>query len=351
MTRIRPVILAGGPGARLWPLSDAARPKPFLKLDGKRSLLDDTLARFADAALFLPPIVACAAAHASSARAALEAAGVGSPELILEPSARDTAAAVAAVAAARHAVDADELILIAPADHVIADAGAFRAGCALGASLAAPGRLVLFGATPTSAHEGYGYIETADRAGAAEVAAFHEKPKGAVAESFFASGRHLWNMGLFLASASTFETLFEAHAPAIYAVARRAVAEGATADGALTLAADVFAGAPKEAFDRAVVEKARGLGVVRLACGWSDVGAWDAVYDALARDADGNALIGDARAIDARGTLVHADGVRVAAIGVEGLAIVATRDAVLVCRREDAQKVKALVEAMKAEGG
>jgi mannose-1-phosphate guanylyltransferase/mannose-1-phosphate guanylyltransferase/mannose-6-phosphate isomerase len=350
VSRIRPIILAGGPGARLWPLSHAERPKPFLKLDGARTLLDHTLARFAAPELFLPPIVACEVAHAPLARTALRAAGVAEPALILEPAARDTAAAVAAAAAERRAAGAtDELVLIAPADHVVADVAAFRAGCARAAERAAEGRLVLFGAAPSSAHEGYGYIEAATPEPVADVVAFHEKPARAQAEAFLAGGRHLWNMGLFLASAATFEALLKAHAPEIQAVARRAVAEGARIDGALVLAPEAFAGAPKAAFDRAVVEKARGVSVVRLACGWSDVGSWDAVHDALPHDGEGNALVGDARVLDARNTLIHADGVRVAAIGVEGLAIVATGNEVLVCRLEDAQEVKALVAAMRTK--
>lgn len=351
MSRIRPVIFAGGPGARLWPLSDAGRPKPFLKLDGEASLLERTLARFDEPSLFLPPIIACEAAHGSLARAALAGAGVAAPALILEPKPRDTAAAVAAVVGARRAAgEADELILIAPADHVIADVAAFRAGCARAAALSRSGRLVLFGAAPSSPHEGYGYIEAGASDDASDVVAFHEKPKRAQAEAFLASGRHLWNMGLFLASAAVFEVLFAKHAPEIYAAARGAVANGAETDGALALESGAFARAPKAAFDRAVVEKARGMGVVRLACGWSDVGAWDAVYEALAHDEQDNALVGDVRAVGTRNTLVHANGVRVATIGVDGLVIVATGDAVLVCRREDAQKVKALVEAMKGEG-
>jgi mannose-1-phosphate guanylyltransferase/mannose-1-phosphate guanylyltransferase/mannose-6-phosphate isomerase len=350
MTRIRPAILAGGPGKRLWPLSDADHPKPFLKLDGVSSLLDQTLARLADPALFASPLIACAAAHAGPARAALAAAGVASPELILEPAPRDTAAAVAAVVAARIAAGArDELILVAPADHVVRDVEAFRSGCARGVEPAAAGRLVLFGAEPTSPHEGYGYIEAAGGGKISRVVSFHEKPDMATAEAFLATGAHLWNMGLFLATGATFETLFEAHAPEILAAARRAVAEGERRDGALALAREAFARAPKAAFDRAVVEKARDVSVVRLACGWSDVGAWDAVYDALERDGAGNAVVGQASLQDVRDTLVHSSGLRIAVMGVEGLVVVATRDGVLVCRRADAQKIKGLIEAMKPE--
>ncbi len=347
MSLIRPVILAGGPGKRLWPLSDADHPKPFLKLDGARSLLDQTLARFADPALFAPPVIACAAAHAEPARAAMAEAGVAVPELILEPEPRDTAAAVAAIVAARRAsTGGDELILVAPADHVVQDADAFRAGCARGAGPAAAGRLVLFGATPTSPHEGFGYIEAVDAGAVSDVASFHEKPDRATAETFLASGAHLWNMGLFLASTATFEALLEAHAPEICDAARRAVAEGERRGGDLALAPEAFAAAPKAAFDRAVVEKARDIAVVRLTCGWSDVGAWDAVYDVLASDAAGNVAIGDVTLMDVRDTLAHSSGPKIAAMGVEGVAIVATRDAVLVCRRADAQKIKALVEAL-----
>jgi mannose-1-phosphate guanylyltransferase/mannose-1-phosphate guanylyltransferase/mannose-6-phosphate isomerase len=347
MTRIRPVILAGGPGLRLWPLSDADHPKPFLKLDGKRSLLDGTIERLLAPDLFAPPVIACAAAHAASARAALEAAAIRPPELILEPAPRDTAAAVAAIVAARRAASAeDELILVAPADHMIRDAEAFRAACARGVDLAAAGRLVLFGAAPTSPHEGYGYIEAADAGEVSDVASFHEKPDRATAEAFLSGGAHLWNMGLFLAATSTFEALFETHAPEIMSIARRAIAEGERSGGALTLAPDVFAAAPKAAFDRAVVEKADGIAVVRVACGWSDLGSWNAVYDALPADAAGNVVVGDARLVEVEGTLVHSSGPKVAVMGVEGLAVITTADGVLVCRRADAQNIKALVAAL-----
>lgn len=352
MSRIRPVVIAGGPGARLWPLSDAQHSKPFLKLDGKRSLLDETLDRFADPVLFASPIVACAAAHSDRVRAALAADGVRDGGLILEPEPRDTAAAIAAIVAARlAAAGPDEILLIAPADHRIADVAGFRAGCAKALALAKQGRLVLFGATPTEPSTGFGYIEPAHGAAREvdDVASFKEKPDRARAESFIAAGC-LWNMGMFLARASTFETLFRAHAPDIYGVASLAVAQGSTENGALTLAPEIFAKAEKKPFDRAVVELARGVAVVRLSVGWSDIGAWNAVWDALPHDAAGNAIVGDATLLDARGCLVHASGLKIAAIGVEGLAVVAVGDTVLVCPLAEAQKVRDLVEAMKRKG-
>lgn len=346
MSTIQPVILAGGPGARLWPLSNAARPKPFLKLDGARSLLDATIDRLADPEIFAPPIIACAAANADGARAALEAANAP-VRLILEPEPRDTAAAIAAVAAARASENPDELVLIAPADHTVGDVAAFRRGCALGGEIAAEGRLVLFGAAPNSPHEGYGYIEAESGAETCAIVSFHEKPNRETAERFLASGAHLWNMGMFLASAATFVEMFEAHAPDILETARAAIDKAARKDGALAVHPETFASARKAPFDRAVVEQVSNAAVVRLSCDWSDVGAWDAVYDALTADQAGNAAVGEAVLIDVKDTLVHANGIRIAAIGVEGLAIVSTPEGVLVCPRDQAQRVKELTEAMK----
>ncbi|MGD2131249.1 MAG: sugar phosphate nucleotidyltransferase [Maricaulaceae bacterium] len=346
MSTIQPVILAGGPGARLWPLSNAARPKPFLKLDGAHTLLDRTIERLADPALFASPVIACAAANAEAAGAALEAAGAPR-RLILEPEPRDTAAAIAAIAAARAAENPDELVLIVPADHTVGDIDAFRRGCALAAEIARKGRLVLFGAAPNCPHEGYGYIEAASDAETCDIVSFHEKPDAETAAAFLASGAHLWNMGMFLAPASVFLAMFESHAPDILGTAQAAVASAETADGALKVKPDVFASARKAAFDRAVVEKVAGAAVVRLSCDWSDVGAWDAVFDTLGKDEAGNAAVGDAHLIGARDTLVHANGLKIAAIGVEGLAIVSTPEGVLVCRRDQAQRVKELTEALK----
>lgn len=348
MTRIRPVIIAGGPGSRLWPLSDATRPKPFLKLDGERTLIAQTLERFADTGLFEPPVIACAAEQAQDARAALAEAGF-QPSLILEPEPRDTAAAIAAVTAARlAAAGPDEILLVAPADHMIADVDGFRAGCAKALPLARNGRLVLFGATPTEPATGFGYIEPAhaDARAVDDVASFKEKPDRDRAEAFLREG-YLWNMGMFLARASTFEALFRVHAPAIYAAASAAVGKGETESGALRLDPATFATVEKRPFDRAVVELARDVAVVRLSVGWSDIGAWDAVWRALPRDAAGNAVVGEATLLDARDTLVHAGGIKVAAIGVQGLAIVAVDDTVLVCPLDQAQKVKDLLDAMK----
>lgn len=351
MSRIRPVILAGGPGARLWPASDAATPKPFLKLDGENTLLGLTLARLDKPDLFAPPIITCAAAMAELSRDAMRAAGIAAPELILEPAPRDTAAAIAAVAAARAAEAPDELVLVLPADHVIEDPGAFQAACARGADAAAGGRFTLFGVEPDGPHTGFGYIEAASKDEVATVAVFHEKPDLPTAEQYYASGKHLWNAGMFLAPVATFAHAFETHAPEIYAVAKTAVAGATREAGALVLDADVFATAPKEAFDRAVVEKLKGeAAVIRLSCGWSDVGAWDAVYDLLRKNADddGNATVGAVALLDAKGVLASTSGPKIAVMGVKDIAVVASPNGVLVCSRDQAQRVKDLIARFKS---
>jgi len=344
MSRIRPVILAGGPGARLWPASDAEHPKPFLKLDGERTLIGHTLDRLNAPDIFLAPIITCAVGMADMSREALRAAGVTEPSLILEPAPRDTAAAIAAIVAARQAVAPDELLLILPADHMIDDVAAFQAACARGADVASGGRLVLFGVTPTSPHTGYGYVEATAAGDIADVISFHEKPDLPTAEAFLATGSHMWNAGMFLAPVATFAAAFTEHAPEIFNVARSAVDKGRHEGDALVLEPDVFKTAPKAAFDRAVVEKLSNLAVVRLSCGWSDVGAWDAVFDMLAKDANGDAAIGDVALLDTHGVLASTTGPRVAVMGLTDVVVVASPHGVLVCSREHAQRVKELLE-------
>jgi len=239
-------------------------------------------------------------------------------------------------------------LMIMPADHMIDDVAAFQAACARGADVAVNGRFVLFGLTPTSPHTGYGYIEAASTDEVASVASFHEKPDLPTAEAFLATGSHMWNAGMFLAPVSTFAAAFTQHAPEIFEIARAAVDKGRHENGALILEPDTFRSAPKAAFDRAVVEKLSDISVVRLSCGWSDVGAWDAVFDILTKDSNGNAAIGDVALLDTHGVMVSTTGPRVAVMGVKDVVVIATPQGVLVCSRDQAQRVKELLERFDA---
>ena len=328
---IRPVILAGGAGTRLWPLSTAARPKHLLPLLGQQSLFEETLARFGDG-FAAPMIVANQAQEADLRRLAPDDA-----RILLEPIKRDSAAAIGLAAAA---ADGDELLLVCPSDHHIADVAAFHAAIDRAVPAAKAGRIVTFGIEPDHPATGFGYIAAGPGAGVRDVARFVEKPPLDRAKAMLAKGGHYWNAGIFLASARTWREELAAFAPAILAASREAV-ELAVADGpVLRIDADAFARSPAQSIDYAVMEHSQRVSVVPVAMGWSDIGSWQALVDASVKDGDGNAVGAGALALDCRDTLIRSTGPRVVAIGVEDLVIVATPDAVLVMHPAEAQRVR-----------
>ncbi len=380
-----PVILCGGSGTRLWPLSRALYPKQLLALVGSRSLLQDTVARLAllpDAAR--SPLVVCNEAHRFLVAGQLREAGAD-PALILEPEGRNTApaAAVAALVARRQA-GSDVLLLVLPADHVIRDPGAFADAVALARPAAESGQLVTFGVVPTHPETGYGYIRTDPRpdpqapAGVQAVREFVEKPDYETARRYVNSGAYLWNSGMFLFSADAYLRELRAHAPDIAEAADRALdaaldaaldtaqdaADGtakgggqggsrrapAATSGHLALHKDSFGKCRKESIDCAVMEKTGHAAVVPLEAGWSDVGSWASLLDVTDRDAQGNALTGDVVAVDCTGTYVRAGSRLVAVAGLDGCIVVETPDAVLVVPRDRAQDVKKLVEELERRG-
>ncbi len=322
---IRPVILSGGAGTRLWPLSRAGRPKQFLALAGEESLLKAT-ARRAEA--WGAPIVVAAREQALAVRAEVPDA-----RLVLEPCARGTAAAVALAALA---ADAGELLLIMPSDHHIDDETAFRAAVATARPLAADGWLVTFGITPDRAETGYGYIQRGEALadGAWRVARFAEKPDRATAQAWVAEGGWDWNAGIFLFAREALLEALGQHAPEVLAAVK-----------------GDFAAAPSASIDTALMEKARKVAVVPAAMGWSDIGSWEALHALGPVDGDGNLLTGDVVAPDSRNCLVRSDGPVVVALGVEDLVIVATERAVLVIPRGETQRVREAIEALEARRG
>lgn len=330
-TPIRPVILAGGAGTRLWPLSTAARPKHLLPLLGRESLFEATLARFADG--YAPPMVVANRAQEADLLA------LSPPEsmLVLEPCKRDSAAAIALAAVL---ADEDELLLVCPSDHHIGEPGAFHAAIDAARAAADDGRIVTFGIEPDHPATGFGYIQAGDGHGVRPVARFVEKPPRDQAEAMLAAGGHYWNAGIFLARAGTFVDELERHAPAILAAAREG-ANRARRDGRVwRIDDDAFAASPAKSIDYAVMEPSERVSVMPVAMGWSDIGSWQALVDASAKDDRGNAVPGNALAIDCKDVLVRSSGPKVAAIGVEGLVIVATSDAVLVMSPQHAQRVR-----------
>lgn len=327
---IKPVILAGGAGTRLWPLSTLDRPKHLLDLVGDISLLDQTGRRLAS---YSPPIVVASAAQEGLLGGHLPDGAL----LILEPLKRDSGGAIALAVAAS---GPNDLLLVCPSDHHIADEAAFLAAVEAAVPTALDGRLVTFGIEPDHPATGYGYIAAAAGEGVRPVERFVEKPERGVAEAMLASGGHYWNAGIFLGLASIWRDELQAHAPDLIEAARAALEAGESGGDVVRVDAAAFAAAPSISIDYAVMEKSDRVSVVPVSMGWSDIGSWSALADAAQRDADGNALPADALALDSRNLTVRSSGPKVAAIGVEGLVIVATPDAVLVMRPEDAQRVR-----------
>ena len=335
--RLTPVILCGGAGTRLWPLSRRSRPKSLLALTGEETMLQETAARVADRAMFEAPLAVAAAAQADEVAAQLG----GEARLILEPAPRNTAAAIALAALS---VSPEQLMLVMPSDHLIADASAFVAAVRAGVEAAERGMLVTFGVQPSRPETGYGYIRRGDPIGPGVYAAagFVEKPDAARAAALVADGGYDWNAGIFLFSAGAYLDALGEHAPDIAAATAKAVAEGSLSSPD----AELFSAVRAESIDRAVMERAGNLAVVPVDLGWSDVGSWDALYDAAAKDADGNAVTGPVDCMAGSGNLIRSEGPRVVAIGVDNLVIVATRDGVLVVRRGASQKVGEAVAEM-----
>lgn len=342
--RVTPVILCGGAGTRLWPLSRAARPKQMLDLTGGGTMLALTARRVGDAALYGPPLVVGAAAQADAIAAEVEGA-----TLILEPSARNTAPAIA-LAALNAAPDA--VLLVLPSDHHVADPAGSDAAVRRALPLARDGWIVTFGMTPDRPETGYGYIRRGEELGEGLFAVdrFVEKPDAATAAAWLAEGGHDWNGGIFLLRADTLIEGLTAHAPDILAAARAAVA-GQRVEGArISPDAAAFAAAPSISIDYALMEKAKKVAVAPVAIGWSDIGGFAALRDIMARDAAGNAIAGDVIALDTENCLIRSDGPLVAALGVRDLVVIAAGGAVLVVPREDGQRVRDIVERLKAEG-
>ncbi len=347
--RITPVILSGGSGTRLWPLSRTGRPKQLLALTHAETMLQLTARRSNDPQAFEAPIVVANAAHADQIEAQLAEVGVTPAALVLEPVARNTAPAIALAALA---VAPDALLLVMPSDHVIADVDAFRAAIGAATPLAAEGWLVTFGIAPQAPDTGYGYIRTgaplAD--GVQRVERFVEKPDRATAEAYLAEGCYAWNGGIFLFRADAYLAALEAHGPEIAAASRASIAAAHREGTRLFPEAKAFAASPSDSIDYAVMEKASRVAVAPVDMGWSDVGSWDALHDIAVKDAGNNAHHGEVVAIDTSGCLIRSQGPLVAAVGVKDLIVIATGDAVLIMPRGSSQEVKRAVEELKKSG-
>ena len=351
---IHPVILSGGMGTRLWPLSRVLYPKQLLPLVSDDTLLQETARRVADAERFAAPLVVCNDEHRFIVAEQLREIGITPAAIVLEPDGRNTAPAAAAAALMLGRDDADALLLILPSDHVITDLEGFHGAIEVAARAARDGALVTFGMTPTKAETGYGYIRCGepldDEGRCHRVERFVEKPEAAAARSMLAEGGWLWNSGMFLFSAGAYLEEMERHRPAIVEACRAAIESGREDMDYFRLGAEAFAAAPSVSIDYAVMEHTKRAAVVPADIGWSDIGSWAALWELGQKDENGNVAIGETIMEDVRDSYLRADGRLLAAIGVRDLLVVVTADAVLVASRDAAQDVRKVVERLIASG-
>jgi mannose-1-phosphate guanylyltransferase/mannose-6-phosphate isomerase len=353
---IHPLLLCGGAGTRLWPLSRKSYPKQFARITGTESLFQAAARRLSGPG-FAPPVIVTSHDFRFIVTEQLAACEIAARAVLIEPEGRNTAPAVLAAALTLAAEDPDALILVAPSDHVLPDDAGFRAAVQAAAPRALAGDLVTFGIAPTRPETGYGYLELAPGADAAAtspqpLARFVEKPDAARAAEMLASGQYLWNAGIFLFTAKTLIAAFEAHAADVLTPVGAAV-EAAKHDLGFTRLGSVeWAQAPDISIDYAIMERAGNLAVMPYGAGWSDLGGWDAVWQESAPDAQGNVTSDHALAIDCTDTLLRSesDRVELVGIGLEGIIAVAMGDAVLVADKNQAQRVKDAVSALKARG-
>ncbi|UTD28284.1 mannose-1-phosphate guanylyltransferase/mannose-6-phosphate isomerase [Bradyrhizobium sp. WD16] len=352
--RIVPVLLSGGTGSRLWPLSRETYPKQLLALLGERSLLQQTALRAVEPSLFGDITVVTNVEHRFSIAGQLREIGVTDPTMILEPVGRNTAPAIAVAALVAAETNPDAVILAMPVDHWIGDIGAFRAAVARGLDAAREGRFVLFGMRPTAPATGFGYIHIGaplnGREGTYVVSDFVEKPSESVAEKLVTGAEHLWNSGIFLIPVRLLISELESLAPDVLSAARASLAAAGRDRDCLRLDQASFAGGPAISIDHAVMEQTAHAAVVAADFGWSDVGSWSALWDVAEKDGDNNVAIGDVVMEDARDCYVRGEGPLIAALGVENLVITATSDVVLVASRDRDQDVGKLVSRLKSDG-
>ena len=351
---ITPVILSGGAGTRLWPMSRESFPKQFLPLASEQSMLQQTALRVATSDGFAPPIVVCNVDHRFMVAEQLRTIDIDPRAIVLEPVGRNTAPAAAIAALMLAEKDPGALLLLLPSDHIVADKAGFLAAIDTAKSAATAGEMITFGVKPERAETGYGYIhrgsELNSQQGVFRVSEFVEKPNSATAEKYLSGGLHDWNSGMFLFAAETYLNEIERLEPKIIASCREAIEKAVGDLDFLRLDPESFSASPAKSIDYAVMEHTDKAAVVPVEIGWNDVGSWTALWDIGDGDDDGNVVHGDVLSLDCAGSYIRTDGPLVAALGIQDLVLVAMDDCVLVTPRDRAQDVKAVVDELKLRG-
>ncbi|WP_166423716.1 mannose-1-phosphate guanylyltransferase/mannose-6-phosphate isomerase [Paraglaciecola sp. 20A4] len=350
---MKPVVLAGGSGSRLWPKSRAALPKQFLRLTSNLTMLQDTVARL-DGTHSESPIVICNDSHRFLVAEQLRQQNVQHGGILLEPMGRNTAPAIALAALHASLNGQDPTLLVLAADHLINDTEAFHKAIAQAEVLAEQGKLVTFGIVPDSAHIGYGYIKSGDKIAQAEVgfdvAEFVEKPDLETAQQYVDSGNYFWNSGMFLFKASRYLQELEKYAPDMLDICKRAIATETPDLEFVRVDADIFATCPDDSIDYAVMEKTDSAAVVPLDAGWSDVGSWSSLWEtAKNKDENQNVIIGDAILDDVHNSYINAEQRLISVVGLDDVVVVETKDAVLVAHKDKVQNIKNVVNKLKAD--
>jgi len=342
-----PVILSGGSGTRLWPLSRGQYPKQFLPLTSEHTMVQETMLRLSGLSGLKSPIAVCNEDHRFMMAEQLWEIGVKPAAIILEPVGKNTAPAVAM--AALSAESEDNVLLVLPADHVITNIESFHLAITQAEILAKQGYLVTFGIVPTHAETGYGYImkDSIQQGSAYKVAAFVEKPDLATAKNYLKSGDYLWNSGMFAFTAGSFLKELEKLNPEMLSVCKQALSAAKTDLDFVRLDKAIFSTCPADSIDYAVMEKTDKAVVIPLNAGWNDVGSWSALWDVTDKDAFGNAISGDVLTVDTRNSYIYSENKLVTAIGVENMVIVETKDAVMIASKDRVQEVKQIVDQLK----
>ena len=349
---IIPVILSGGSGTRLWPLSRKQCPKQYLPLVGDNTMLQETILRLSGLDNLVDPIIICNADHRFLVAEQCQQIDIKNPIILLEPIGRNTAPAIAAAALQSLKKTDDAVLLVLSADHVIQDVESFHQAIKIASRQAQEGKLATFGIVPTDANTGYGYIRASedDSDDAHKVEEFVEKPDLQTAQAYLEQGNYLWNSGMFMFKAATLIDELATHSPEIVTSVNDAVNNAKQDLDFIRLDKKAFESSPSDSIDYALMEKSSNVVVVPLDAQWNDIGAWSALHDIGTKDANGNVIKGDVIAQDTTNTYIHANHHMVTTIGVDNLIIVDTPDATFIATQDKAQEVKSIVESLQASG-